>query len=180
LYTLETNAIIYYLKDDPNVTPFFQCAFDLDASLHVSAVTEAELFRYSKLSEDEARQIESLLRSVFLVPVDSQIARSAGLIGRTYELELADSIVAATALITGTTLLRGTCGILKRYHPCCCRLCNSSEQPTPTRMNFYRCTKEYEELQRRFVADLIQAAVAAPAAEYHLSAARMYLTLLQP
>ena len=105
MYTLDTNAIIYYLRDDPSAVPFFQRAFDLNSPLYVSAVTEAELFRFSKLSEEEARQIESVLRSVFLVPVDSQIARSAGLIGRTYNLELADSIIAATAIFTTSSVL---------------------------------------------------------------------------
>jgi predicted nucleic acid-binding protein len=105
LYTLDTNAIIYYLRNDQRAISFFQHAFDMNTRLYVSAVTEAELFRFSKLSEEEAKQIENLLRSVFLVPVDSQIARTAGLIGRTYNVELADSIIAATAIFTASTIL---------------------------------------------------------------------------
>ncbi|TSC69717.1 MAG: PilT protein domain protein [Parcubacteria group bacterium Gr01-1014_70] len=105
VYTLDTNTIIYYLKDDPDAVSFFQRAFDLNATLYISAITEAELFRFSKLSEEETTQIENLLRSIFLIPVDSQIARSAGLIGRTYNIELADSIIAATAIFTASTIV---------------------------------------------------------------------------
>jgi hypothetical protein len=47
-------------------------------------------------------------------------------------------------------------------------------------MTFHRYTKEYEELQTRFIADLMQASVAAPTDEQQLSAARKYLTSLQP
>lgn len=105
MYTLDTNAIIYYLGNDPDAVSFFDDAFDSNAPLYISAVTEAELFRFSKLSEEEANQIENLLRSIFLVPVDAQIARSAGLIGRTYNLKLADSIIAATAIFTTSTVV---------------------------------------------------------------------------
>ena len=105
LYTRDTNAIIYYLADDSNAVSFFQSAFDLNSPLYVSTVTEAELFRFSKLRKEEADKIENVLHSVFLVPVDSQIARSAGLIGRTYNLKLADSIIAATAIFTSSTVV---------------------------------------------------------------------------
>jgi predicted nucleic acid-binding protein len=49
--------------------------------------------------------IDDLLQAVSLVPPVSKIARAAGRIRGTYGLKLADSLIATTALYTGSTLL---------------------------------------------------------------------------
>ena len=106
MYTLDTNTIIYYIQDDPEVAPFLQSLLDNPTiPLYVSTLTEAELFSYPSLRDEEAATIESLLRAVSLIPIESQIARAAGRIRGTYRLKLADSFIAATALFTGSTLL---------------------------------------------------------------------------
>ncbi|MEK6683679.1 MAG: type II toxin-antitoxin system VapC family toxin [Nitrospirota bacterium] len=105
MYTLDTNTIIYYLKDDPDAVTVLREIFSQDTPLYISAVTEIELFGFPSLSDQEAEQIEALLRTVAVIPVDSRIARTAGLIRRTYRVNIADSVIAATALFTGTTLL---------------------------------------------------------------------------
>ena len=105
MYTLDTNAIIYYLKDDPEAVAALREIFSEDTPLYISTITEAELFGFPTLSDQEAEQIDSLLRTVAVIPVDSRIARTAGLIRRTCRVNIADSVIAATALFTGTTLL---------------------------------------------------------------------------
>jgi len=105
VYTLDTNAIIYYLKDDPEAVAALREIFSEDTPLYISTITEAELFGFPTLSDQEAEQIDSLLRTVAVIPVDSRIARTAGLIRRTCRVNIADSVIAATALFTGTTLL---------------------------------------------------------------------------
>lgn len=105
MYTLDTNTIIYYLKDDPDVVPTLRDIFSQETPLYVSAITEIELFGFPKLSDQEAEQIEAILRTLAVIPVDSRIARTAGLIRRTYQINIADSAIAATALFTGSTLL---------------------------------------------------------------------------
>jgi predicted nucleic acid-binding protein len=106
VYTLDTNAIIYYVKDDPRAVPILQGILISDTTpLYVSTITEAELFGFSSLTDSEATMINDLLRGVSLIPVDSHIARTAGRIRATYRLKLADSIIAATTLFTGSTLL---------------------------------------------------------------------------
>jgi predicted nucleic acid-binding protein len=106
VYTLDTNAIIYYLQDDPQTVPLLQGILD-DPTLpvYISAVTEAELFSFPSLTDAEAQRIETLLRTIFIIPLDSQIARAAATIRRTFRVKLPDSVVAATALFTGSTLL---------------------------------------------------------------------------
>ncbi|MGH7964666.1 MAG: type II toxin-antitoxin system VapC family toxin [Candidatus Binatia bacterium] len=106
MYTLDTNAIIYYLKGDVRAVPVLRDVFSHpETPVYVSALTEAELFSFPQLSEEEARLIGALLRTVSLIPLDSQIARIAGMLRRTYRLKLPDSVIAATALFTGSTLL---------------------------------------------------------------------------
>ena len=63
-----------------------------------------ELFRFPELGDEEARRIDALLGTVSNISVDSRIARWAAEIGKLYGFETADSIIAATALFTGTTL----------------------------------------------------------------------------
>ena len=105
MYTLDTNAIIYYLKDEPNVVTSLNTIFLQNIPIYISTITEIELFGFTKLSEQEITQIEAILRTVAIIPVDSRIARTAGFIRRNYHINIADSTIAATALFTGTTLL---------------------------------------------------------------------------
>lgn len=62
------------------------------------------MFGFPKLTDQDAEQIEAMIGSLAVIPVDSRIARTAGLIRRNYRVNIADSVVAATALFTGTTL----------------------------------------------------------------------------
>lgn len=97
MFTLDPNAIIYYLKDDPDAVTALREIFPQDTPLYISAVTEIELFGFQTLSDQEAEQIEAPLGTVAVIPVDSRIARTAGLIRRTYRANIADSVIAATA-----------------------------------------------------------------------------------
>jgi predicted nucleic acid-binding protein len=53
VYTLDTNAIIYYLDRDPAVMALLDRLFDnVDATFYVSTVTELELYSYPDLKND--------------------------------------------------------------------------------------------------------------------------------
>jgi predicted nucleic acid-binding protein len=106
VYTLDTNAIIYYLENDPKVAPFLQSILnDPTIPVYVSTITEAELFSHANLSDEEIQTIDNILQAVSLVPPVSKIARAAGRIRGTSRVKLADSFIATTALFTGSTLL---------------------------------------------------------------------------
>ena len=106
MYTLDTNAIIYLINDDERAAPIVRDVLaDPTVPVYVSTITETELFRYSRLSDEEAKKIEELLGIAIILVVDSRIARLAGRIGGMYGLKTADSIIAATALFTRSTLL---------------------------------------------------------------------------
>ena len=105
MYTLDTNACIYYVHGEESVRRFLDDAVGSGAPFYISAVTITELLRFPRLSTEEENSILSLLPGFSAIALDSHIARSAGFLGRTHNLKLADSIIAATALFTGTTLV---------------------------------------------------------------------------
>jgi predicted nucleic acid-binding protein len=109
VYTLDTNVLIYYYRRDRRVVPVLrEILRDPTSSIYVSTITEAELFSYANLSEEEKDLIASLLQAVSLIPPISQGARIPGTLLASYGLKLADAFIAATALFTGSTLLTRT------------------------------------------------------------------------
>lgn len=105
MYTLDTNAVIYYLNNDKITVPILRDILKKDVPIYISTVSEVELFGYPNLSVIEEREISNILSSLATIPLDSRIAGIAGFIRRTYHLKIADSIIAATALFTGSVLL---------------------------------------------------------------------------
>ncbi len=105
MYTLDTNAIIYYLKNDSAVVFAIRKIMAGSPTIYISAITEIELFSFSDLTELESEEIELVLRTLAIIPLDSRIARTAGFLRSNYRLKIADSAIAATALFTGTTLV---------------------------------------------------------------------------
>ena len=105
MFTLDTNAIIYYLEGEEPATSKIEGLFRGEYTIYVSAITEVELLRFSRLSRKEIQQIATFLSLVTIVPVDSVIARLSGAVGRIYGVPLADSIIAATALLTGSEVV---------------------------------------------------------------------------
>ena len=71
----------------------------------ISTITEVELFGFPKITETEAYQIEKILETVSIIPLDSRIARMSARIRQLYKLKTADSVIAATALFTGSVLV---------------------------------------------------------------------------
>lgn len=104
-FTFDTNAIIYYLKGDKKVSNSIEEILNDDPSIYISTITEVELFGFPKITEIEAYQIEKILETVSIIPLDSRIARMAARIRQLYKLKTADSVIAATALFTGSALV---------------------------------------------------------------------------
>jgi len=105
MYTLDTNAIIYYMKGDKNAVNFLDGIFVEDTVFYISAVTELELFAFSGLTKSDAAYIEKILQTITIIPLDSRIAKIAGTIRSGFKIGTADSAIAATALATGSSLV---------------------------------------------------------------------------
>lgn len=105
MYTLDTNAIIYYLKDDLDAMIALHPIFISNDLIYLSTISELELFSFSHITIKEAKQIENILTTLKIISVDSEIARLAGSLRRVFRLKTADSAIAATALKTKSTLI---------------------------------------------------------------------------
>lgn len=105
VYTLDTNAVLYFLKADVHAGPFLRDLITSNETLYVSTVTEIELFSFPRLTPEEMHDITELLARLSAILLDSRLARMAGDIRRLYHLQLPDSAIAATALFTGSNLL---------------------------------------------------------------------------
>ena len=104
MYTLDTNPIVYYAKDETTVIGPLE-ALIVSSPIYVSTVTEIELFSSLDIPQSGEERINRLLRELLIVPLDSQIARIAARLRRECGLKLPDSAIAATALFTGSTLV---------------------------------------------------------------------------
>ena len=105
MLTLDTNAVIYYLKDDADAVELLEPLIRTRTPLFVATITELELFSLPTITAEESNRIEAVLPLFSIFPLDSRIARKAAEIRRMYRLKIADSIIAATALFTNSTLL---------------------------------------------------------------------------
>lgn len=105
MLTLDTNSVIYYLEDDPITVPIMEQSLAVHPRPFLATVTELELFSFAFLTPVETSRIEEFVSTCVIVLLDSQIARIGAKLRREYRLKTADSIVAATALFTSSTLL---------------------------------------------------------------------------
>ena len=104
MYTLDTNIIIYYFNGEAPILAFLRQQTEQGAPLFVSAVTEHELYSYPHQTPLEVARIDALLTTLTVIDVDSRIAQLSGHLRATYGIKALDSFIAATALMTGTTL----------------------------------------------------------------------------
>jgi len=114
MYILDTNAVIYYVKEESTVVSVIEDIYTKNVPVYLSVITEAELFGFPPLRDEEAERIEKFLHTVSIIPMDSQIARLTGTIRKTYQLKIADSVIAATALFTNARLLTRNVGDFKK------------------------------------------------------------------
>ncbi|MFA5945572.1 MAG: type II toxin-antitoxin system VapC family toxin [Patescibacteria group bacterium] len=96
---LDTNIVIEYLKTSTLRPPIYKGEFI------ISVITEAELFRFSGMSESDIKIIRLIVETCETLAVDSRIARRAGELGRTRKTRLPDLLIAATALEYGIPLI---------------------------------------------------------------------------
>ncbi|MCF7831250.1 type II toxin-antitoxin system VapC family toxin [Candidatus Gracilibacteria bacterium] len=105
MYTLDTNAIIYYLKGDKKAVEVLESLFKRNLPIYISCITELELFSFPDLTKKEVVRINELLQTLNIIPVDSQLARLASFLRSKSKIKTPDSIIAATAVFTGSILL---------------------------------------------------------------------------
>lgn len=104
MYTLDTNFVIYYLIKDRQAEKFFNENL-INTFYYISVISKVELFSYPGITASEFSSIESFLSTTRSVLIDNEIAMIAAGLRRQYKIKTPDSLVAATALYTNTSLV---------------------------------------------------------------------------
>lgn len=109
MYVLDTNILIHYGNQEPKVKRVIENWLAEREALATSAIAEAELLAWPDLAPEDIYIADKVLRTVLIYEVDSSIARRAAMYCRTYNTQLADALIAATAFMyNGTLVTRNT------------------------------------------------------------------------
>jgi len=102
-FVLDTNVIVDHLK---GLEPAGKILAQLGRPhLLASVITRIELMSFEGLALDEERQIEEFLRHVIIVHLNDDVEQAAIKLRRREHLKLPDAVIAATALVTDSTLI---------------------------------------------------------------------------
>jgi predicted nucleic acid-binding protein len=105
-WMLDSTALIDYYCNRPGVVPYFEMILNDQATGAFSTITELELWQ--GIREGEQERHEAMLALLERVPLDGAMARRAGQLRQQIGLKLLslpDAAVAASADLTGRTLL---------------------------------------------------------------------------
>ncbi|MFH1051565.1 MAG: type II toxin-antitoxin system VapC family toxin [bacterium] len=104
-YLIDTDVLIDYFKGNPKAIKFLE---NPDIAILISAITVAELFAGVREGH-ERDKIESFISAFEFLPLTLEISKIGGLLkrdyGKSHGLGLADSLIAATSIITESTLI---------------------------------------------------------------------------
>jgi hypothetical protein len=104
-FLIDTDVLIEYLRGSAPAVRFQE---GLSGTLHISAITVAELFTADH-GEVEQEALEQFLRAFEVVPVEADVAKRGGLLRRDYgpshRVSLADALIAASAEKAQATLM---------------------------------------------------------------------------
>jgi toxin FitB len=104
MYTLDTNILVYHSKGDRHVAEFLRTESEQN-SFFVPTIVVVEFFGFSKMSAEAMSAFETLLPYFTIVPLWYETALLAAKLRAFPKLSLGDSIIAATALSTNSTLV---------------------------------------------------------------------------
>jgi predicted nucleic acid-binding protein len=113
-YLLDTNILIYYFYDEPEVQPIFDEIEAGDAEAFYSPISWVELLCYPALTEEQANEMREFLRLIKCVSLTESVLDRAAQIRRDYRLKLGDGVIAACALVEGCVLVTRNAKDFKR------------------------------------------------------------------
>lgn len=102
---IDTNILIYYLKDNADVVAAMDEWKRDSRTLIISAISVAEILSLPKLRSDQEKKIKNYISSFVTVSFDSEVAESAANLRRSHGLPLPDAGIAATAMTKGLPLV---------------------------------------------------------------------------
>jgi len=104
-FMLDTNVLIYFAGGDEPAVSFLIGSLERGTRLFVPTIVAVEFFSYARLSESDRAVFGGLLPQLQFVPLDVALAIRAADVRRECVMPLADAVIAASALVTGSTLV---------------------------------------------------------------------------
>lgn len=104
-YLIDTNIWIDHFRGDSKITVFLEGIETAKIQTTLSVITEYELLAGCKLTPNEEERVHSLLKIFPVLAITSSIVRQAAYFHRTYNTQIVDALIAATAFKTNATLL---------------------------------------------------------------------------
>lgn len=103
MFTLDTNAVIYYAAGDKNAVSFL--SEHKHEIFYLPSIVVLEFLAYPLIDSHAAALFRSFSQQTTIVNLDFYIAELSAEIRRAYRVKLADAVVAATALSTSSALV---------------------------------------------------------------------------
>jgi predicted nucleic acid-binding protein len=114
-FVLDSNVIIDFVKGKLGVGPSIN--LPNGGTLYISVISRIEALAYQKLSSAEEAQIRRLLKILKVVPLSKKVETFTILIRANTKRKLPDSIIAATAVSLGATLISRDPHLLNLNYP---------------------------------------------------------------
>lgn len=114
MLALDSNILIAYLNGDEKIVQAFATWRVANGGFLISVITQIETLSLPNISDGEVERIERFLNEFTIMPLDAQLARIAAEIRRLTRLSLGDSIVAATAKFTNSSLITNNRELIRK------------------------------------------------------------------
>jgi predicted nucleic acid-binding protein len=110
---LDSTAVIKYLQNELTLDDIGGNGCER----YVSVITCMEALSYPDITPGEERRVNDFLAACTVIPLNRQVMEEAVKFRRSSRRKLPDSIVAATAIVLGITLLSHDPHLLKTIYP---------------------------------------------------------------
>lgn len=103
MFLFDTNILIYESAGDPKIAAFL----DINSKeiFYTPSIVALEFLSYPLITLETEAKFKNFLKQTVIIGLDLLVAETSAKLRRNYKLKLGDAIVAASALITGSTLL---------------------------------------------------------------------------
>lgn len=104
-YLFDTNILIYHINNQLPQNIIDKIEILLDNSFTISAVTKLELLGWHKLTNEGIMAMNAFVDNAKVIDITAKIIDTAIYIKQSTKIKTADSIIAATAINNGLTLI---------------------------------------------------------------------------
>ena len=103
MFIFDTNFLIYYFLGRPEIIEFVEN--NKDGVFYIPAIVITEFLSYPMLDEKTEGLFRLFLNDLIIVNLDREMAELAGELRKENKMKTIDAVIAASAILTNTTLL---------------------------------------------------------------------------